>query len=108
MRLAALHFMIMEVKIALASFIRCGASNRLFLRSHFVNKRLFYIALLLGMILLPTLAVKAQAPPDSINAALNDLTNRLGKTVTFADLDSWSFSGEIFPDTSLGCPKSGQ
>lgn len=73
-----------------------------------MNKRLFYMALLLGMILLPTLAVKAQAPPDSINAALNDLTNRLGKTVTFADLDSWSFSGEIFPDTSLGCPKSGQ
>lgn len=73
-----------------------------------MNKRLFYMVLLLGMMLLPTLAVHAQQPPDSINAALNDLTNRLGKTVIFEDLDNWSFSGEIFPDTSLGCPKSGQ
>ena len=73
-----------------------------------MNKRLFYMVLVLGVMLLPTLAVQAQQPPSSINAALNDLSNRLGRTVTFEDLDSWSFSGEIFPDTSLGCPKSGQ
>lgn len=73
-----------------------------------MSKPLFYLALFLCLILLPALTVQAQQPPDTINTALTDLSNRLGKTVTFEDLDSWSFSGEVFPDTSLGCPKSGQ
>lgn len=64
--------------------------------------------MLLSLVLLPTLIAHAQQPPDTINAALADLSKQVDKNVTFADLDSWSFSGELFPDTSLGCPKSGQ
>jgi len=72
-----------------------------------MNKRLV-VLLFLCLSSLQMIHVLAQQPPDSINVVLADLSERVGKTVTFEDLDSWSFSGETFPDTSLGCPQSGQ
>jgi hypothetical protein len=59
-------------------------------------------------LLIPAFAVFAQQPPDTINAALADLGKQLNKNITVQDLDNWTFSGELFPDTSLGCPKAGQ
>lgn len=64
--------------------------------------------LFFGLLLIPAFAAFAQQPPDTIGVVLDDLSKQVGKTVTVADLDSWTFSGEIFPDTSLGCPKADQ
>ncbi len=71
-----------------------------------LKKLLFGIGFML--LLIPAYAALAQQPPDTIDAALADLSKQVGKNVTVTDLDNWTFSGELFPDTSLGCPKSGQ
>ncbi|MEO8607699.1 MAG: SH3 domain-containing protein [Chloroflexota bacterium] len=61
-----------------------------------------------GLLLIPAFAVFAQQPPDTIGVVLADLSKQVGKTIAVTDLDNWSFSGEIFPDTSLGCPQAGK
>jgi hypothetical protein len=66
------------------------------------------VLVLLCLLLFQVMNVVAQQPPDSINTVLSDLSQRLGETVTFENLDNWSFSGETFPDSSLGCPQPGQ
>lgn len=58
-------------------------------------------------LLIPALAVYAQAP-ESINSALDDLSRRVGRLITLADLDNWTFAQSIYPDGSLGCPQPGQ
>jgi WD40 repeat protein len=67
-----------------------------------------YILLFLCLFIFQAVNVLAQQPPDSINTVLSDLSQRLGETVTFENLDNWLFSGETFPDSSLGCPQPGQ
>ncbi len=63
--------------------------------------------MLVGLILLiPVLAANAQAP-DAINAALSDLSKRVGHTVAITDLANWSFQQEIFPNAGMGCPQPG-
>ncbi len=61
---------------------------------------------LLVAALLPR-AARAQTPPG-LEAALADLSARVGRPVTLADLQSWSFEVKVFPDASLGCPQPGQ
>jgi hypothetical protein len=72
-----------------------------------MTRRLF-LFVCLSLLLLPTLAAQAQQAPDTIDAALSDLSKQVGKTVTINDLDNWTFSGELFPDTSLGCAQPGK
>mgnify|MGYP005840256527 CR=1 FL=1 len=62
---------------------------------------------LLLVALLPSRAARAQTPPG-LEAALADLSARVGRTVTLADLQNWSFEVKVFPDASLGCPEPGQ
>lgn len=66
--------------------------------------------ILLGLLLItvsaPVLFVAAQAP-EPINAALRDLSSRVGRTVNLADLTNWSYVQSSFPDASLGCPQPG-
>src|SRR5262245_55610799 len=62
--------------------------------------------LVLLCLLVPALVAQAQAP-DAINAALSDLSQRLGRTITITDLGNWTFEQKVFPDASLGCPQPG-
>jgi hypothetical protein len=58
--------------------------------------------------LVPALTVGAQNnPPPQLTNALADLSAQVGKTVTLADLQNWTFDQQNFPDSSLGCPKPG-
>ncbi len=72
-----------------------------------MTRRVLFFALLLLTLLIPA-AASAQEPPSSINRVLNDLSAQVEKNVALADLDNWSFEGVRFPDTSLGCPQTGQ
>ncbi len=46
---------------------------------------------------------RAQAPPHHIDNALDDLSARLGRTVTLTQLSNWRWEQLNFPDSSLGC-----
>jgi hypothetical protein len=66
------------------------------------------LILVLFLTLIPALAVRAQNnPPPQLTNALADLSAQVGKTVTLADLQNWTFEQQNFPDPSLGCPKPG-
>lgn len=69
-------------------------------------RRLFLVMGLVAL-LIPMFATQAQQAPDPINAALADLSTRVGKTVTLGDLDNWSYEQETYPNAALGCPKPG-
>ncbi|MCL4246867.1 MAG: WD40 repeat domain-containing protein [Anaerolineae bacterium] len=49
----------------------------------------------------------ASAQPAAMDAALADLSGRVGRTVTLNQLDDWSWREEMFGDASLGCPQPG-
>ncbi|MFN8373354.1 MAG: hypothetical protein U0694_10835 [Anaerolineae bacterium] len=64
-------------------------------------KRLYILAAVLLLLALPFAAL-AQAP-QQINAALTDLSTRMGRTVTINDITDWSWTESVYSDTSLGC-----
>ena len=47
-------------------------------------------------------------PSALINRALADLSTRAGRTITLDNLSSWTWQQANYPDTSLGCPQTGQ
>jgi hypothetical protein len=53
-------------------------------------------------------SAQAQEPPAALNDALADLSARAGTTVALDDLSNWRWTQQNYPDTSLGCPQSGQ
>jgi hypothetical protein len=65
------------------------------------GRRIFILLAVMILFVLP-FAVQAQAP-QQINAALTDLSTRLGRTVTINDITDWSWTEAIYTDTSLGC-----
>src|SRR5262245_59117961 len=72
-------------------------------------KRLLWINVCLILVLSVlevTRVVRAQGEPTAIvDAVFADLSQRLGRTVTRANVDSWTWEHIDFPDTSLGCPQ---
>lgn len=50
-------------------------------------------------------SVSGQDTPEQISAALADLSNQVGQTVTEANLQNWRWMEQVFPDASLGCPQ---
>lgn len=68
-------------------------------------KRLLIVIVL--ALLFPA-ALYAQASPPQVNAALEALSARVGRTLTVGDLDRWQWSQSVYPDASLGCPQEGQ
>lgn len=70
-------------------------------------KRQIYLVLLIA-VFVPVLALHAQGAPDQINPALEDLSQRVGRSVGLGDLQRWFWEQETYPDTSLGCPQEGQ
>jgi hypothetical protein len=66
---------------------------------------------LVGVALLLTGVISyAQGTPPTtlINAALADMSTRVGTTLTLNDLASWRWTQSNYPDTSLSCPQAGQ
>ncbi|MBI1281963.1 MAG: SH3 domain-containing protein [Anaerolineaceae bacterium] len=49
----------------------------------------------------------AQSPPDPINAALEDLSNRVNRTVTLSQVAEWNYQQSVYPSPALGCPQPG-
>lgn len=47
-----------------------------------------------------------QGAPDQINAALLDMSARLGYAVGIGNLSNWRWEQTTFPDDSLGCPSA--
>ena len=66
------------------------------------------LLVLVVSLLVPSLDVFAQTPPSSLNDALADLSSRAGQTLTLDDLTSWTWQSRTYPDSSLGCPQTGQ
>jgi hypothetical protein len=64
------------------------------------------LGLMLALLIL-ALPVLAQDVPGPINAALADLSGRVGRTVALTDLQNWSYVQSNFPSTALGCPQPG-
>src|SRR5688500_2139555 len=50
----------------------------------------------------------AQGGPEPINAAVADLSARVGRTISLGNLDQWNWEQRLFADTSLDCPAAGQ
>jgi hypothetical protein len=66
-------------------------------------KRLF-ILFWVAFAVVPALA---QTVPDPINAALQDLSNRVNRNVTLAQVTEWNFQQSVYPSPALGCPQPG-
>ena len=64
--------------------------------------KLAYALIILSMVALST----GQGAPDQINAALVDLSARLGYAVGIGNLSNWRWEQTTFPDDSLGCPSA--
>ncbi len=62
---------------------------------------LMFCSLLLGMSL--AAAIWAQGAPTQINAALLDLSARLGQTIGIGNLSNWRWEQKNFADAALGC-----
>lgn len=59
------------------------------------------------VILLSLVPALAQDVPQPINAALADLSNRVGRSVGLLDIEKWSYVQSNYPSPALGCPQSG-
>ncbi len=66
-------------------------------------KRLF----ILFMVIFAAVPALAQNPPDPINAALEDLSNRVNRTVTLSQVAEWNYQQSVYPSPALGCPQPG-
>lgn len=66
------------------------------------------VVALVALMVLVTLPSHAQdTPPANINVAVQDLSQRLGIPLQLSNIHLYTWSGELFPDTSLGCPQPG-
>lgn len=70
--------------------------------------RWLLMLVLVAALVLGARAVSAQAPPSQIEIALQDLSQRVGRTVALNDLTGWQWSQTLYPNTSLGCPQPDQ
>ncbi len=66
--------------------------------------------IILGLIwltLLSATSLAAQGAPDQIAVALDRLSAEVNRTVTLNDplLSNWTWSQDLYPDLSLGCPQ---
>lgn len=64
--------------------------------------RLRYLIIVL-LTLITTTAFAEDVPPQ-LALALNQLSQRIGRPLSLTDLDSWSFTQNLYTDTALGCP----
>jgi hypothetical protein len=71
-----------------------------------MQKRLL---LVIAVLWLATLTL-AQGLPSQVDAALRDLSSRVGREITLTNnaLSNWQWGQETFNDASLGCPTAGE
>lgn len=73
-----------------------------------------YVRWLLPFILIFAFAGGAAAQttgqdiPQVVNQAVADLSGRVGVQLTLNDIWQWQWSGDVYPDASMGCPQPGQ
>ncbi len=60
------------------------------------------------LLLLLVFPISAQEVPAAIDFAVADLGERLGQPLTRNNVPQWLWSGDLYPDASLGCPQPGQ
>ena len=48
------------------------------------------------------------AQPEQITTAINSLSQAVGTSLSITDLENWTWSQDLYPDTSLGCPQPDQ
>lgn len=65
-------------------------------------KRIALIFLLLAVIV--PLATTAQDVEPHVQAAINDLSSRVGVPLTSNDISRWTYAENRYPDSSYGCP----
>lgn len=72
--------------------------------------RLKWLSRVLFIVFGVALTSQAQGVPSQIDAALADLSNRVGQTITLENgtLSNWQWAQEDFGDASLGCPTPGR
>jgi len=71
-------------------------------------RRLSILLILIAAGLAIFTPVHAQEPTTIVDAALQDLSQKLGRPITRANVDTWTWEQTDFPDSSLGCPQPGQ
>ena len=64
-------------------------------------KRLFLSCLL--VMFFGAATAQAQGAPGQIEAALADLSSRLGRSIALTNLASWRWEQQNFDDASMGC-----
>jgi hypothetical protein len=73
------------------------------------RKGLFWIVIAALLLALPaTATAQTQDVPDVIEHALADLSQRVGHPLTLSNIWQWRWVGDVYPDTSLGCPQPGE
>ncbi len=80
-----------------------------------MSRRLYYLpllALILALALPTTVFLAQGGRPAAFDAALADLSNRVGRKLTLADLDNttsrWEWRGVDYADNTLECPLAGE
>ena len=68
---------------------------------------MFKRLLILVWAIIAVVPALAQNVPDPINAALQDLSNRVNRTVTLAQVTEWNYQQSVYPSPALGCPQAG-
>jgi WD40 repeat protein len=66
------------------------------------------LLLLIGLLALPGGLYAQGSPPQELYDALDDLSRRVGVTLTLGDLRAWNWEQAAYPDASLGCPQPDQ
>ncbi len=56
----------------------------------------------------PKVQAQGTEPAALIDSIFNDLSQKLGRTITRRNADNWDWTEDVYPDTSIGCPKPGQ
>jgi hypothetical protein len=69
---------------------------------------LWIVIAALLLVLPATTTAQTQDVPDVVNHALADLSQRVGHQVLLSDIWQWRWVGDVYPDTSLGCPQPGE
>src|ERR1043166_9726665 len=68
---------------------------------------MFKRLLILVWAMIAVIPALAQNVPDPINAALQDLSNRVNRNVTLAQVTEWNYQQSVYPSPALGCPQPG-
>ncbi|MEP6986656.1 MAG: hypothetical protein ABI970_13705, partial [Chloroflexota bacterium] len=68
---------------------------------------MFKRLIILVVVVFAAIPALAQTAPDPISAALQDLSNRVNRTVTLTQVTEWNYQQSVYPSPALGCPQPG-